>query len=65
MQLGSILVRDRGTVIVNAHDGCAATLRDFHTAAGFGTGPDTVQALVEIEGPGRLANPVVRTRAAR
>ena len=47
MQLGSILVGDRETVIVNAGDGRAATLRDFYAAAGLGTGPDTINALIE------------------
>ena len=64
MQLGSILVGDRETAIVNAGDGRAATLRDFYAVAGLGAAPDTIQALIEIEGLGRLANPVVHTRTA-
>ena len=47
MQLGSILVGDREIVIVNAGDGRAATLRNLYTVAGLGTGPDTIQALIE------------------
>ena len=47
MQLGSILVRDGETAIVNAGDGRAATLRNLYTVAGLGTGPDTIQALIE------------------
>ena len=64
MQLGSILVRDRETVIVNASDGRAATLPDCFAAAGSGTGPDTVQAIIEIEELGRLSKPIVHTGSA-
>ena len=47
MQIGSILVGDRETAIVNAGDGRAATLRDFYAVAGLGAAPDTIQALIE------------------
>lgn len=65
MQLGSILVGDREAVIVNTNNGRTAALREFYATTDLGTGPHSIQAFIEIERLSRLANPAVRTRAAR
>ena len=51
--------------MVNAGDDHAATLPDCFAAASLGTGPDTVQAIIEIEGLGRLAVSAKTRRAIR